>query len=151
MNGKKTVADVYIQRDVLNEAIGLAKDAAPKETIGFLLGKVREWEDNTYVIIDRIITAATDSTETTTKFKMESLGKVADEINDDEIIVGWYHSHPGYGCFLSETDIITHVQQFYNHYNVALVIDPIREELKFFKADDEGNYWEVIYELFDEG
>ncbi|MES1905318.1 MAG: 26S proteasome non-ATPase regulatory subunit 14 [Paramarteilia canceri] len=44
-----------------------------------------------------------------------------------EIVVGWYHSHPGMGCWLSSTDQNTHssFQQLSNR-SVALVIDPIQ-------------------------
>lgn len=149
MVDKKSVSEVYIHKNALSEAKEYAKRAAPNETLGFMLGKVKEWKGQKYVVIERIVTAETDSTQTSTKFKTESLGKVADEIMDDEIIIGWYHSHPGHGCFLSETDIITHTQQFYNPYNVALVIDPVRGDFKFFKTDDEGNCWEVDYELWE--
>ncbi|PJF38403.1 MAG: hypothetical protein CUN55_17385, partial [Phototrophicales bacterium] len=40
-----------------------------------------------------------------------------------ENVVGWYHSHPGFGCWLSGTDI--HTQQSYERLNsrtVAVVI-----------------------------
>lgn len=46
-------------------------------------------------------------------------------------IVGWYHSHPGYGCFLSRIDINTQSQnqQFQDPF-VAIVIDPIKTREK---------------------
>ncbi|MEM2146738.1 MAG: Mov34/MPN/PAD-1 family protein [Candidatus Jordarchaeaceae archaeon] len=42
-----------------------------------------------------------------------------------EYIVGWYHSHPGFGCFLSHIDVETQVglQKMFPQC-VALVIDP---------------------------
>ena len=44
-----------------------------------------------------------------------------------ENAVGWYHSHPGYGCWLSGTDVQTQMlqQQGYDPF-VAVVIDPDR-------------------------
>ena len=42
-----------------------------------------------------------------------------------EMVVGWYHSHPGYGPWLSGTDMNT--QQSFEQLNpraVAVVIDP---------------------------
>jgi len=44
-----------------------------------------------------------------------------------EMVVGWYHSHPGFGCWLSSTDCNT--QQSFEQLNpraVAVVIDPIQ-------------------------
>lgn len=45
----------------------------------------------------------------------------------DQIVVGWYHSHPGFGCWLSSVDINT--QQSFERLqkrSVAVVIDPIQ-------------------------
>jgi len=42
-------------------------------------------------------------------------------------VVGWYHSHPGFGCWLSGVDVST--QQSFEQLNsraVALVIDPLQ-------------------------
>lgn len=44
-----------------------------------------------------------------------------------ETVVGWYHSHPGFGCWLSSVDCNT--QQAFEALNkraVAVVIDPIQ-------------------------
>ena len=44
-----------------------------------------------------------------------------------EDVVGWYHSHPGFGCWLSGVDINT--QQSFEQLNqraVAVVVDPIQ-------------------------
>lgn len=45
----------------------------------------------------------------------------------NEVVVGWYHSHPGFGCWLSGVDVNTH--QAFEQLNpkaVAVVIDPIQ-------------------------
>ena len=44
-----------------------------------------------------------------------------------EVVVGWYHSHPGFGCWLSGVDINT--QQTFEQLHpraVAVVVDPIQ-------------------------
>lgn len=44
-----------------------------------------------------------------------------------EIMVGWYHSHPGYGCWLSGIDCSTQLmQQQYQDPFLAIVVDPHR-------------------------
>jgi 26S proteasome regulatory subunit N11 len=44
-----------------------------------------------------------------------------------EICVGWYHSHPGFGCWLSIVDIQTQKSFERLHERaVAVVIDPIQ-------------------------
>ena len=49
------------------------------------------------------------------------------ENNVPENAIGWYHSHPGYGCWLSGIDVATQQQQqaFLDPY-LAIVIDPDR-------------------------
>ena len=43
------------------------------------------------------------------------------------MVVGWYHSHPGFGCWLSSTDIQTQSSfEALNPRAVALVVDPIQ-------------------------
>lgn len=44
-----------------------------------------------------------------------------------ENVVGWYHSHPGYGCWLSGIDVETQLlQQTWQDPFLAVVIDPDR-------------------------
>ncbi len=48
-------------------------------------------------------------------------------VRRSEMVVGWYHSHPGFGCWLSGVDIGT--QQSFEALNsraVAVVVDPIQ-------------------------
>ncbi len=48
-------------------------------------------------------------------------------IHRPEMVVGWYHSHPGFGCWLSGVDVNT--QQSFEALNaraVSVVIDPIQ-------------------------
>jgi proteasome lid subunit RPN8/RPN11 len=44
---------------------------------------------------------------------------------DGEQIVGWYHSHPGFGIFLSEHDLFIHRNFFSGPSQIALVVDPL--------------------------
>ena len=39
-------------------------------------------------------------------------------------IVGWYHSHPGFGIFLSDHDLFIHQNFFSDPAQLALVVDP---------------------------
>lgn len=59
-------------------------------------------------------------------FQTEMLEALA-MVGRPEIVVGWYHSHPGFGCWLSGVDINT--QQSFEQLNdraVAVVVDPIQ-------------------------
>jgi COP9 signalosome complex subunit 5 len=53
-------------------------------------------------------------------FLLEQVGRL-------ENVVGWYHSHPGYGCWLSGIDVSTQMlNQTYQEPFLAVVIDPTR-------------------------
>ena len=44
-----------------------------------------------------------------------------------ENAIGWYHSHPGYGCWLSGIDVSTQMMnQSFQEPFVAIVVDPVR-------------------------
>ena len=48
-------------------------------------------------------------------------------VGRQENMVGWYHSHPGYGCWLSGIDVGTQsIQQQYQEPFLAIVVDPHR-------------------------
>ena len=54
----------------------------------------------------------------------------------EELIVGWYHSHPGLTAFFSDTDRRTQRAFFNNAYSVGWVVDPIAaDEALFLGAD----------------
>jgi proteasome lid subunit RPN8/RPN11 len=47
-------------------------------------------------------------------------------------IVGWYHSHPGHGIFLSGTDLNTQRLCFNKIWQIAIVYDPLHKDIGFF-------------------
>jgi COP9 signalosome complex subunit 5 len=52
---------------------------------------------------------------------------ITEESGRKENIMGWYHSHPGYGCWLSKIDIDTQAaNQKYSEPSLAIVVDPVR-------------------------
>lgn len=62
-----------------------------------------------------------------------------------ENVVGWYHSHPGYGCWLSGIDCSTQMlNQQYQEPFLAVVVDPVRTmasgkvEIGAFRTYPEG-------------
>ncbi|UCE14328.1 MAG: Mov34/MPN/PAD-1 family protein [Candidatus Heimdallarchaeota archaeon] len=87
----------------------------------------------------------------------QSMVRVYNEIkshNKRQIILGWYHSHPSYGAFMSQTDYETQVRyQRLGAQNsqfaapVALVIDPTKISsssygFKIFRLKEDMKTWE---------
>jgi proteasome lid subunit RPN8/RPN11 len=65
---------------------------------------------------------------TFTQDTWEHIYKVKDSEYPDDRIVGWYHSHPGFGVFLSDHDTFIHKNFFSSEQQVAWVYDPHSDE-----------------------
>ena len=52
-------------------------------------------------------------------------------------IVGWYHSHPGHGVFLSADDLFIHHNFFNDGTSIAFVVDPLNGEEGVFGWQNE--------------
>ncbi|UCD01403.1 MAG: Mov34/MPN/PAD-1 family protein [Promethearchaeota archaeon] len=138
------VFPVYIYDEVLDR-IKYFSNNSEKEIFGYLIGNILKWNDKNYIIIEDqlYIENAVHSNRFSTsqiKGKAGEYEKTFKELkrkrkNDNLRIVGWWHSHPDFGCFLSPTDLHTQEYFFPESYQVALVIDPIRDEFKFFTLD----------------
>ena len=141
--------EVIIPRKVYEEmiiyALSYANRKMPKskfqEVLALILGTVKK--DN--VIITDIV-PMTAGSEEDVEFKDEDYAK-ASEINAEaaergEFIVGWYHTHPGLGLFLSATDIFNQLgYQSLNEKAIAIVFDftqmtPIKSGFAVFRLND---------------
>lgn len=76
------------------------------------------------------------------------LEEIAAANNGEELeIVGWYHSHPGFGIFLSDHDLFIQRNFFSDPMQVALVVDPLGDrEGVFIWGGTEGQDIEPLYE-----
>jgi len=96
----------------------------PYERIGLLIGTFLD--DGLWV--NDIVVGGNSDSDTLCVLPPEKLARVADDIVRGKIdgrIVGWYHSHPGYGIFMSETDLATHGKLLqFSPFVIALVVDP---------------------------
>ncbi len=121
-----TVFKVFITNRVIDR---ISRDVnRPFERIGLLMGTLQD----SSLWINDMIPGGTEISEVSCAFPPDLLARVASDIVEGRIegrIVGWYHSHPGIGLFLSQTDVQTHMQfcQF-SPYAVSLVAEPKAEE-----------------------
>lgn len=53
-----------------------------------------------------------------------------------DLIVGWYHSHPGLTAFFSDTDRQTQGAFFHHEYSLGWVIDPLSGDEALFLGPD---------------
>lgn len=124
-----------------------------KETAGLIIGK--ELKEDTLYVTDSIWLRKIGG-PTFIEISGEIINAVAeslDILSVDEFIIGWYHSHPGFKCFLSHIDIATQrqFQQIYPNA-IAIVVDPFEEELsnkiKVFRLVNYHKVEEVGWSMF---
>ncbi|KZT00679.1 Mov34/MPN/PAD-1, partial [Laetiporus sulphureus 93-53] len=117
-----------------------ARSGMPHEIMGMMQGKVM---NHALVIIDSFalpvqgtetrVNAANEANEYMVQYIQASLGSyllqycASLQVGRLENAVGWYHSHPSYGCWLSGIDVNTQMmsQKFQGPF-IAVVIDPNR-------------------------
>src|SRR6266581_5664952 len=119
---------VNIEGEVLRQIRQHARSNSKTEVCGVLIG---EENGNGVSISARIpgLNAAQAGTYVTfTQDTWEHIYKIKDKQYPDEKIVGWYHSHPGFGVFLSEHDLFIQENFFSNPQQVAWVYDPHTDE-----------------------
>lgn len=151
---------IYINEDVLTRIKLLCKNFQ-NEIFGYLIGNILKWQDNIYIIIKDLLflLGAVHSEQYSTSQIEGTAGKYERKFRrlkkrqkDDSLrVVGWWHSHPDFGCFLSKTDLNTQKYFFPESYQVALVVDPIREDLQFFtlEKNSEKGYKEISYAILN--
>lgn len=106
-----------------------------REVLGLLVGEVWRTDGETYAVARDTATTALQATAFHVRFDRRAFARLfaaLDRVGYEYILVGWYHSHPGYGCFLSPTDLSTQRRMFREAYHSALVIDPIRKRVDVF-------------------
>lgn len=105
------------------------------EIMGMMTGKII---DNAIVVMDAY-PLPVEGTETRVNAQAEGYEYMVQyleqlkKVGRLEHIVGWYHSHPGYGCWLSGIDVATQSlnQNFQDPY-LAIVIDPSKTKAQGF-------------------
>ncbi|MFW9866805.1 MAG: Mov34/MPN/PAD-1 family protein [Candidatus Thorarchaeota archaeon] len=138
---KDFIFPVYIYEEVLDHIKNLSNNT-DKEIFGYLIGKILKWKAKIYIIIqEQLFIEGTVHSHKFSTSQIEGKAgeyekefqKLKENKKDNYLrVVGWWHSHPGIGCFLSNTDLRTQEYFFPESYQVALVVDPIRDEYKFF-------------------
>jgi len=127
----------HAEAKMRNHALSMRHDTL--EVMGLMLGEVRTWRGKEYILVRDVITSDLDATSVSVKFDSSGFEKLFEKLDGagfDYVIVGWYHSHPGYGCFMSETDLKTHASAFVSPHHIAMVIDPKNFDIAAFRLKD---------------
>jgi proteasome lid subunit RPN8/RPN11 len=122
---------VYIAPEVRRGIEEHAKADVTVEICGVLVGNWGADDNGPYAAVtDYIRSANATSKFAEVTFTHESWAQINKEMDSrfaDARIVGWYHSHPDFGIFLSERDAFIQEHFFSGPGQVAYVIDPVRD------------------------
>jgi len=119
---------VAIGSDVVREIRRHARSSIKTEVCGVLVGHENSDGMEVEACISGLNAEQAGAHVTFTQDTWEHIYKVKDEQYPDQRIVGWYHSHPGFGIFLSDHDTFIHKNFFGSPRQVAWVCDPHSEE-----------------------
>jgi 26S proteasome regulatory subunit N11 len=124
-----TAERVRVSAMALLKMLTHARAGIPLEVIGIMLG--RRLDPFTIEVLDVFATpqvatgSFVETTEETFQLEMVQLLESAGYTGLDQ--VGWYHSHPGFDVWLSETDMINQkAMENQDSRAVAIVVDPVR-------------------------
>jgi proteasome lid subunit RPN8/RPN11 len=119
---------VVIDGEVLRNIRQHARSELDTEICGVLIGSS---EQNLSLISASIPGLAAEQAGTHVTFTQDTwqhIYEVKDRDFPDDRIIGWYHSHPGFGVFLSDHDTFIHRNFFSAPGQIAWVFDPVSDE-----------------------
>jgi len=123
-----TAEQLYISSLALLKMLKHGRAGVPMEVMGLMLGEFVD--DYTVKVVDVFAMPQSGtgvSVEAVDPVYQMQMSEMLRQVGRPESVVGWYHSHPGFGCWLSGVDMNT--QQSFEALNqraVAVVIDPIQ-------------------------
>lgn len=128
--------NIYIHQKVYAQIHKFAANKTENEYGGILVGRILNemGKENTIIegFIEAKYNAATPTTLTFTHETWEYFHSEMDRKYKDKKIVGWIHTHPNFGIFLSENDRFIQQNFFTDANQVAYVVDPIQNDEGFF-------------------
>ncbi len=129
-------------RSAYAELVAHAKSSLKAEVCGVLAGRVCEDDEGIFVDIEAVIpgTAASEGSVQVT-FTQETWNAIHASLERDHPklkIVGWYHTHPGFGVEFSEMDLFIQRNFFAGPAHLALVTDPLSGDVAICMNTPEG-------------
>ncbi|KAJ2013029.1 multicatalytic endopeptidase [Coemansia sp. RSA 2337] len=119
---------IHISSLALLKMLKHGRAGVPMEVMGLMLGEfIDEYTVRVVDVFAMPQSGTGVSVEAIDEAYQAAMMEMLKQTGRAESVVGWYHSHPGFGCWLSNVDIGT--QQAFERLNnraVAVVIDPIQ-------------------------
>jgi len=130
------VFPILIRETVLEEILDYSEQDIDRELGGFLTGAVYGGQQQHVEVKHFLPAVDAHSKAASLTFTHETWAAMTREVGEchpDDVIVGWQHTHPGFGIFLSGYDLFIHRHFFNEPWQIALVVDPRESEFGFFQ------------------
>lgn len=123
-----TAEQVYISSLALLKMLKHGRAGVPMEVMGLMLGEfIDDYAIRVVDVFSMPQSGNSVSVEAVDPVFQTKMLDMLKQTGRPEMVVGWYHSHPGMGCWFSGTDVNT--QQSFEQLNpraVGVVVDPIQ-------------------------
>jgi 26S proteasome regulatory subunit N11 len=123
-----TAEQVYISSLALLKMLKHGRAGVPMEVMGLMLGEfIDDYAIRVVDVFSMPQSGNSVSVEAVDPVFQTAMLEMLKQTGRPEMVVGWYHSHPGFGCWFSGTDVNT--QQSFEQLNpraVGVVVDPIQ-------------------------
>jgi len=150
---------IFATQKAMVNACAFAASDLSNEVGGWLIGSWREDKKTgrEFIVIENILPAKhTRKGSAFLTFTHDSQVALLNNLEHyfpGKLLLGWFHTHPRMGIFFSNMDTWLHENFFREHWQVALVIEPVSSQGGFFvqKADgklDRTHYY-GFYELLN--
>lgn len=120
---------VAVDRRAYADLVAHAKESLDVEVCGVLAGEICEDEQGIFVHVQAAIRgAAASEASTHVTFTQATWNNIHETLERDFPklrIVGWYHTHPGFGVEFSDMDLFIQKNFFSSPAQIALVTDPL--------------------------
>ena len=151
------VVSVFVSQEAYVRCCAHAGSDLENEVGGWLVGKWRadKATGRQYIVVEASLPARhTRQGSAFLTFTQDSQVAMYAEFQErfpNKELVGWYHTHPRMGVFLSSHDTWLHRNFFLKRYQVALVIEPYSVSGGFFIWNEDGeldaHHYYGFYEL----
>ncbi|KAJ3347528.1 multicatalytic endopeptidase [Entophlyctis luteolus] len=123
-----TAETVHISSLALLKMLKHGRAGVPMEVMGLMLGEfVDEYTVRVVDVFAMPQSGTGVSVEAVDPVFQTKMLDMLKQTGRPEMVVGWYHSHPGFGCWLSSTDVNTQASfEQLNPRAIAVVVDPIQ-------------------------
>jgi proteasome lid subunit RPN8/RPN11 len=136
--------DLFVTERALDDAVRFSSGRTDREVGGVLLGGRYIWEGREFVVVERFLKAlhvrggpvSLTFTHDTFAAIWQAIASLDPDAREGLHIVGWHHTHPGLGVFLSSHDLFIQRNFFPLPWQMALVVDPLAGTLGFFRWRD---------------